>query len=295
MRSYYYVSMIVKIYKIILLVLLLFSSRLIFSQTDSIEVYLIDAYCTREMPYIFKLSFYTSEVCKSKVILYAGGVSASGGEDKYEFGVSYEPTDLHKTDIALSNLSFKNNIVNFVIITETESGVINKSEIFDFDLPFEPKIKEGSDLLTLCLFGSAIFLLPYPSYVAESQSGYFSLTKEIPIISFRSKSFNYPSGYLSFEYSYIFNAKDPGYLRAGYKKIFEIRDLEYISLGITLYSNFDTNQGISPEFSVGLFTIKDTFTLYVRCRSNYTFHSAGTNFQEIYIGLYSGLFSLYLD
>jgi len=270
---------------VFLLLLVIFLSEKLFSQTDSIEVYLIDAYCTREIPYTFKLSFYTSEVCKSKVIL----------EDKYEFGVSYEPTDLHKTDIALSNLSFKNNIVNFVIITETDSGFINISEIFDFDLPFEPEIKEGSDLLTLCLFGSAIFLLPYPSYVAESQSGFFSLTKEIPIISFRSKSFNYPSGYLSFEYSYIFNAEDPGYLRAGYKKIFEIRDLEYISVGITLYSNFHTNQGISPEFSVGLFTIKDTFTLYVRCRSNYTFHSAGTNFQEIYIGLYSGLFSLYLD
>jgi hypothetical protein len=274
-----------KIKNLVVLLLVLLSSERLFSQTDSIEVYLIDAYCTREMPYIFKLSFYTSDVCKSKVIL----------EDKYDFGVSYEPTDLHKTDIALNNLSFKDNIVNFVIITETDSGVINKSEIFDFDLPFEPKIKEGSDLLTLCLFGSAIFLLPYPSYVAESQSGYFSLTKEIPIISFRSKNFDYPSGYLSFEYSYIFNAKDPSYLRAGYKRIFEIPGLEYISPGISLYTNFNTNVGISPEFSIGLVTIKDTFTMYVRCRSNFNLHASGTNFQEIYIGLYSGLFSLYLD
>jgi len=284
-----------KLKAILLLILILISTEKLFSQTDSIEVYLIDAYCTRELPYIFKLSFYTSVVCKSKVILYAGGVSASGGEDKYEFGVSYEPTDLHKTEIALSNLSFKDNIVNFVIITETDSGVINKSEIFDFDLPFEPKIKEGSDWITLCLFGSSIFLIPYPSYVAESQQSYFSLTKEIPVISFRSKSLNYPAGYLSIEYSYIFNAEDPGYLRAGYKRIFEIPGLEYISPGVSLYSNFDTNLGLSPEFSIGLFTIKDTFTMYVRCRSNFTFHSSGTNFQEIYIGFYSGLFSLYLD
>jgi hypothetical protein len=274
---------------------MLLSSEKLFSQTDSIEVYLIDAYCTGEIPYIFKLSFYTSDVCKAKVILYAGGVSASGGEDKYEFGVSYEPSDLHKTDIALSNLVFKDNIVNFVIITETDSGVINKSEIFDFDLPFEPNIKNGSDWITLCLFGSSIFLIPYPSYAAESQQSYFSLTKEIPVISFRSKSINYPSGYLSFEYTYIFNAEDPGYLRAGYKRIFEIPGLEYISPGISLYSNFDTNHGISPEFSIGLFTIKDTFTMYVRCRSNFTFHSSGSNFQEVYIGFYSGLFSLYLD
>jgi hypothetical protein len=272
-------------FKTILVLLVLFLSVSVFSQTDSIEVYLIDAYCTREMPYIFKLSFYTSDVCKSKVIL----------EDKYEFQVSYEPTDLHKTDIALSNLSFKSNIVNFQIITETDSGVINKSEIFDFDLPYEPQIKEGSSFLTLCLFGSSLILIPYPNYVAESQQSYFSLTKEIPVISFRSKSLDYPSGYLSFEYSYIFNAEDPGYLRAGYKKIFEVPGIEYISPGISLYTNFNTNQGISPEFSIGLFTIEDTFTVYLRTRSNFTFHSAGTNFQEIYIGFYSGFFSFYLD
>lgn len=274
-----------KLTALYLFIPIIFLSDNIFSQKDSIEVYLIDAYCTREAPYIFKLSFYTSDVCKSKVIL----------EDKYEFGVSYEPADLHKTDIALSNLPFKDNLVNFIIITETESGVIYTSETFDFDLPFEPQIKEGSDWITLCLFGSSIFLIPYPSYAAESQQSYFSLTKEIPVISFRSKSLNYPSAYLSFEYSYIFNAEDPDYLRAGYKRIFEIPGLKYISPGITLYSNFDTNQGISPEFSIGLLTIKDTFTMYVRCRSNFTFHSSGTNFQEIYIGFYSGLFSLYLD
>lgn len=271
--------------KIVGLLTLICWTNPLLSQTDSIEVYLIDAYCTKELPYIFKLSFYTSDVCKSKVIL----------EGKYEYGVSYEPTDFHKTDIALSNLSFEDDIVNFEIITETDSGVINKSEIYDFNLPFEPKLKEGSDWITLCLFGSSIFLIPYPSYVAESQQNYFSLTKEIPVISFRSKSLNYPSGYVSFEYSYIFNAEDPGYLRAGYKRIFEIPGLEYISPGISLYTNFNTNLGISPEFSIGLFTIKDTFTMYVRCRSNFTFHSSGSNFQEIYIGFYSGLFSLYLD
>jgi len=274
-----------KLKAILLLILIFISTEKLFSQTDSIEVYLIDAYCTRELPYIFKLSFYTSEVCKSKVIL----------EDKYEFGVSYEPTDLHKTDIALSNLSFKDNIVSFVIVTESDSGKISRSEVFDFDLPFEPQIKEGSDWITLCLFGSSIFLIPYPSYAAESQQSYFSLTKEIPVISFRSKSLNYPAGYLSFEYSYIFNSENPGYLRAGYKRIFEIPGIEYLSPGISLYTNFDTNVGISPEFSIGLLTIKDTFTMYVRCRTNFTFHSVGTNFQEIYIGFYSGLFSLYLD
>jgi hypothetical protein len=270
---------------LIILLLILPSVSSLFSQTDSIEVYLIDAYSTREIPYTFKLSFYTSDVCKSKVIL----------EDKYEFTVSNEPVDLHKIDININDLYFNEQIVNFVIITETESGEFYKSEKFDFDLPFEPQIKEGSDLFTLCLFGSAIFLLPYPSYVSDGKSSYFSLTKEIPFISFRSRSLSYPSGYLSVEYSYIFNAENPSYLRIGYKKIIELPHTEYIAPGISLYTNFNTNQGISPELSVGLFTIKDTFTFYARYRYNITLHSTGTNFQEIYIGLYSGFFSLYLD
>lgn len=268
---------------VLLLILPSFSS--LFSQSDSIEVYLIDAYSTREIPYTFKLSFYTSDLCKSKVLL----------EDEYEFDVSTEATDLHKTDIDISNLSFKGKIVNFVIVTETESGKIYRSEKFDFDLPFEPQIKSGSDLFTLCLFGTAIFLLPYPGYVSDGNKSYFSLTKEIPVISFRSRSLNYPSGYLSLEYSYIFDAQERNYLRAGYKRIVELPHIEYVSPGITLYTNFKTNQGISPEISVGLFTIKDTFTFYGRYRYNITLHSAGKNFSEIYIGLYSGFFSLYLD
>lgn len=277
--------MFVKINKIILAILLLFSSRLVFTQSDSMEVYLIDAYCTREIPYTFKLSFYTSEVCKSKVIL----------EEKYEYTVSADYVDLHKAEIIINDLAFVDTVINFVIITETDSGVINKSETFDFDIPFEPKIKEGSSLFTVCLFGSSIFLIPYPSFVAAGQENYFALTKEIPVISWRSKSLNYASAYFSLEYTYVFNIDDPSYLRGGYKKIFEVPGLEFVSPGITLYTNFDTNWGISPEFSIGLFTILDTFTTYIRCRSNFTFHANGTNFQEIYIGFYSGLFSFYLN
>lgn len=270
---------------ILSLVLILIVSERILSQTDSIEVYLIDAYCTREIPYLFKLSFYTSDVCKSKVIL----------EDEFEFVVSEDFVDMHKADIDINDLSFDDKYVNFYILTETETGEIFKSESFDFDLPFEPQLKEGSNLFTLCLFGSAIFLLPYPGYVYDGNSSYFSLTKEIPILSFRSKSLNYPAGYLSLEYTYVFNADDPSYLRAGYKRLFEIPHIEYISPGISLYTNFNINQGISPEISVGLFTIKDTFTFYARYRYNFALHTSGTNFQEIYIGLYSAFFSFYPD
>ena len=172
-----------KIKIILLLVFTLLSIGNLFSQSDSIEVYLIDAYSTTVIPYTFKLSFYTSDTCKTKVIL----------EEKYEFEVSADFTDFHKTEIDLTDLDFDGKVVDFVIISEAGSGEVYRSEKFDFDLPFEPQIKSGSDLFTLCLFGSAIFLLPYPSYVSDGHTNYFSLTKEIPIISFRSKSLNYPS------------------------------------------------------------------------------------------------------
>ena len=197
-----------KIIKILFLLLVLCLTGQSFAQTDSIEVYLIDAYCTREMPYKFKLSFFTSDVCKSKVIL----------EDKYEYIVSNDLADMHKAEININDISFDGKIVNFVIVTENESGEVYKSEKFDFDLPFEPEIKSGSDLFTLCLFGSVIFLLPYPSYVFDSHSSYFSLTKEIPFISFRSRNLNYPSGYLSLEYSYVFNIDNPSYLETWLQK-----------------------------------------------------------------------------
>ena len=271
--------------KILVFLTFLIVTNSAFSQSDSIEVYLIDAFCTREIPYTFKLSFYTSDVCKSKVIL----------EEKYEYTVAADYVDLHKAEIIIDNLAFTDTVINFVIITETDSGVVNKSETFDFDIPYEPNIKEGSDLLTLCLFGSSIFLIPYPSFVAESQQNYFGLTKEIPIISFRTKSRNYPSGFVSLEYTYVFNMDDPSYLRGGYKKLFEVPGLEFISPGISLYTDFSTNWGFSPEFSIGLFNVLDTFTAYIRCRSNITLHPAGTNFQEIYLGFYSSLFSFYLN
>ena len=267
------------------LIIILSYSAFTLSQSDSIEVYLIDAYCTREMPYTFKLSFYTSEECRSKVIL----------DEEYEFDISTELTDFHKKDIDISNLSFAGRIVYFIIETETESGQVSKSEKYDFDLPYEPQIESGSDLFTLCLFGSVIFLLPYPSYAFDSNSSYFSLTKEIPFISFRSKNRNYPAGYLSAEYSYLFENDHPNYLRLGYKQLYEVSHIEYISPGISLYTNFYVNQGVSPELSLGLFTIEDTFTFYVRYRYNFALQTKGTNFQEINIGLYSSFFSLYLD
>ena len=254
-------------------------------ENDSIEVYLIDAYVKPEPPNDFVLSFFTSDYCKSKVLI----------DNRYEYAVSNEMTDMHKTQIAMSSLKFKDKIVTFVIITEDSSGNQFKSEVFDFDLPYEPQIVGGANFLQLCLFGGAVFLLPFPNFVLQNGSTLFSLTKEISIVSIRSKSLNYPAGYFSLEYSYIFEADAKSYLRGGYKYIYELPYIEYLSPGATLYSNFLGNTGIGLELSLGLFTIVDSFTLYGRYRYNIKVGDFKGNFGEISVGLYSGFFSFYLN
>ncbi len=47
-------------------------------ESDSIEIYLIDAYVKPELPHKITLSFFTSDLCKSKVII----------DDNYEYTVN---------------------------------------------------------------------------------------------------------------------------------------------------------------------------------------------------------------
>jgi hypothetical protein len=256
------------------------------TEIDSVgmEVFLIDAYVKQEPPYIFILSFYTSEVCLSNVII----------DDRYEYLVSSGLSEAHSAKIDITDLKFLDRNVSFVIETIDSLGNKSKSESFEFDLPYEPIISEGSSLWTLCLFAGSVFVLPMPGYVYAYGNSYYSLTKEIPIVSFRSKRGNYPAGYFSFEYTYIFDAEDRSFARLGYKRIFPIDFIEYISPGITAYTNFNGQNGISPELSVGWFTLLDTFTLYTRYRYNYKPGDSNSNFHEINLGLYTRFFSLYL-
>ena len=254
------------------------------NETDSIEVSLIDAYVKPEQPHTFFLSFFTSGLCKSKVVI----------ENLHEFIVSDEFTDMHSKEIDISSIRLKEKIVKFVIVTEDTLGNKFSSEVFDFDLPYEPEIEGGSNLFQLCLFGGAIFLLPYPDYLYQAGQHYFSLTKDIPVLSFRSKSLNYPASYISVEYSHIFDTTVKNFIRLGYKQIYEVPHIEYLSPGVTLYTNFHGNNGIGLEVSAGLFTIADSFTLYTRYRYNIKPGNSLNNFQEISIGLYSAFFSFYL-
>ena len=256
------------------------------TNADSIgmEVFLIDAYVKQEPPYIFILSFYTSEVCLSNVII----------DNKYEYLVSSGLSEAHSAKIDITALKFLDKNVSFIIETIDSSGKKSKSESFEFDLPYEPIISEGSSIWTLCLFAGSVFVLPMPGYVNANGNSYYSLTKELPIVSFRSKKGNYPASYFSFEYTYIFDAEDKNFARFGYKRIIPIDYIEYISPGITAYTNFNGQNGFSPELSVGWFTLLDTFTLYTRYRYNYKPGDSNSNFHEINLGLYTRFFSLYL-
>ena len=265
--------------------IILISSNVVHSQeADSIEVYLIDAYAKPEIPHTFILSYFTSDYCKSKVVI----------DDRYSYPVSEDFTDMHKKEIDISSLSFESTTVPFVVITEDEAGNNYTSETFDFELPYEPEIEGGSGMLQLCMFGAAIFLLPYPDMIIQKGETHFALTKDIPILSFRSSIGNYPAAYISLEYTYILNTEDNNFLRAGYKRIFETDYIEYLAPALSVYTNFTGNNGLGFEVSAGLFTIADTFTLYTRYRYNLKPADADYNFHELSIGLYSGFFSIYI-
>lgn len=272
------------LYYLILGLMLLSPAYFYPREADSIEVYLIDAYAKPEVPQTFILSYFTTDYCKSKVVI----------DDRYSYSVSDDFVDMHKKEIVLTDLNFNKKVVPFVIITEDEAGNVFTSEVFDFELPYEPEIEGGSSILQLCMFGAAIFLLPYPDMIIQKGESHFALTKDIPILSFRSSKGNYPAAYISLEYTYILNTEDNNFLRAGYKRIFKVDHIEYLAPGLSAYTNFTGNNGIGFEISAGLFTIGDAFTLYSRYRYNLQPGKSDSNFHELSIGLYSGFFSIYI-
>ncbi|HSD62280.1 MAG TPA: hypothetical protein VLB50_00720 [Ignavibacteriaceae bacterium] len=252
-------------------------------EPDSVEVYLIDSFVTPEVPHTFVLSFFTSAAATSQVII----------DNNYTYSVSDELTESHKKDIDISKLEFTTKNVPFVILVKDSLGREFKSDTYEFELPEELKIEGGSNFLLLCLFGTLDFVIPSPVYVKEKEDDYFSLTKEIPLISIRGSNYRYPLGYFSAEYSHIFNAPVKNFLRVGYKHIIPLPGIEYVSPGFNGFTNFKGFNGISPELSLGLFRIANTFTVYARYRFNVKPGETGSEFHEFSLGLYSSFFSLY--
>jgi hypothetical protein len=267
---------------ILLFLLFIFSSQLYSQETDSIEVFLIDNFVTPEKPHTFVVSFFTSVPARSKIII----------DRRDEFIVSEEYIENHKLELNLENIQFRNDTVPFIISVIDSAGNSSISEKFELELPYDPEVEGGSGFLMLCIFAGAIFGLPSPALVVTENDKYFSLTKEIPLVSLRG-SFYYPQGYFALEYSHIFNAPRRNFIRVGYKHIIEIPGIEYISPGFNLFTDFKGFNGISPEISVGLIRVFNAFTIYSRYRYNVKPGETGSQFQEFSLGLYSGFFSFY--
>ncbi|MEI7812035.1 MAG: hypothetical protein WCJ01_06370 [Ignavibacteria bacterium] len=267
-----------------------------FSQEDTteskgkIEVFLIDSYITPEKPRKFILTFYTSDSCRSRIML----------DNKYAFEISPVPAGEHKAEIDVSALKFDSTDIPFVIHILDKDGVADSSEKYEVAVPNYLKQEAtaaegaGSNLFLMCCLGGTVFGLPSPTYVVWGGNRYFSLSKEIPVLSLQTRSYKYPTGYFSVEYSYIFDAPKKNFLRAGYKHIFDMPYIEYLSPGVNFFTDLKGFNGISPEISVGWFKIYDLFTLYTRYRYNYKPGESGGDFHELSVGLYSGFFTFHL-
>ena len=105
----------------LLVFLLLGFAQPVLAQSDSIEIFLIDSFISPEKPNEFQLVFYTSDACKSQIIL----------QDKYTVPISDTLADNHKKVIDLSLYKFDSTASFFTIIVETPSGVKITSERYE--------------------------------------------------------------------------------------------------------------------------------------------------------------------
>lgn len=273
--------------KKIILILFLISS-FGFAQ-EEIDIFIIDSYVTPELPHTIRITFFTSESVKSKIIF----------KGNKEISVSTDYKEDHNFEIPLESLKYDSTKIPFEIIVEDRNGKMSSSDFFDLYLPeeYNLNIKNNSNLLDLCL-GGIWYLIPSPTLTNVDSRLNYSLTKEFPLVSFYGEGYNFPISYFSIEYSYLFNSgstteinKHRNFIRVGYKYIFQTDIIKYVSPGINLTTNFNSFNGISPEISFGLFKFYETFTLYVRYRYNYPFDSSYKDFHELSIGLFTSSIS----
>jgi len=264
--------------------MLLVSSNYLLAQESELEIFIIDAFVTPEKPHTFELSFFTSDEVKTEIVI----------DDEYKSIISDDYLEDHTAKIDFTEFKFSDKFIPYKIVCEKKNGEITESEIFELILPYEEFIetKEGADPISTILFGMLLYVLPSPNMILTESDEYFSLTKDLPIITFYSSGYNYPSGSISLEYTHIYESEIDNYLRLGYKHFIPIDVFEYISPGVTGFTNFNGNNGIGAELSLGLFNAYDIFTLYTRYRFNINPNESDFQFHEISVGLYSHFFTI---
>lgn len=276
--------------KYYLVLILLFASNFMIAQGEKrsfneTEIFIIDSYFTPEPPFMAKIYFFTSDSVESSIIF----------NENQRFSVSKKSSLEHKFEISIDSLSADSSSIPYKVVIFNEYGKSKESDVYDLYLPseFELQVKDESNFLNICA-GGLFYLIPFPAYFIDSDNRQFSLTKEFPLVSFYGRGYNFPKGYISLEYSYIFEAEKRNYLRFGYKQIFQTEVIEYMSAGLNLTTNFSGFNGFSPEISFGLFEFYDSFTLYLRYRYNFNVSSSYQNFHDISIGLFTSVFSFNL-
>lgn len=277
-------------FKYYLVLTLLFTTIFINAQEEihsleETEIFIIDSYFTPEPPFMAKIYFFTSDSVTASIIFNENQI----------FSVSKKSSLEHKFEISIDSLSADSSSIPYKVVIFDKHGKSKESEVYDLYLPseFDLQIKEESTFLNICA-GGLFYLIPFPAYFIDSSSRQFSLTKEFPLVSFYDRGYNFPKGYISLEYSYIFEAEKRNYLRVGYKQVFQTDVIEYISAGLNLTTNFSGFNGFSPEVSFGLFEFYDSFTLYLRYRYNFKVSSSYQDFHDISIGLFTSVFSFNL-
>ena len=262
---------------------IVFFADTILCQSKSVQIYVIDSYIAPEKPLKLNVSFFTTQTTTSKILI----------SNKFEYTISDKLTSLHKVKIDISNFGLKDTILTFKIIVKSSNYVITESQTYLVDYPKIISVGKESNFLLFGMLFASIFIIPTPSYAFTEDGNHFSITKEIPLISFRSESINFPRSYFALEYTHIYNTDRSNFLRIGYKYIKEIPVVKFISPGIDIVTNFDGFNGIGVGVSLGLFNVVDTFTLYVRCRYNFQQSHSERNFSEISLGLYTNFFSVH--
>ncbi len=262
--------------------LFLFTENVL-GQNGTTNIFVIDSYISNEKPLQLNLSFFTSEPTTSKILI----------SNKFEYKISEKLNSQHKAKIDISNLGIKDTVLNFRIIVKNSNNVITESEIYKVDYPRLISVEKESNLLLFGVLFASVFIIPTPGYAFTEDGNHFSITKEVPLISFRGKSINFPKSYFALELTHIYKTDRSNFLRVGYKYLKEIPFVKFVSPGIDLVTNFDGFNGIGLGLSIGLFNVADTFTLYTRYRYNFQPAHSERNFSEISLGMYTNFFSVH--
>lgn len=255
----------------------------IFCQGGSTQIFVIDSYISTEKPLKLNLSFYTSEPTTSKILI----------SNKFEYTVSDKLTSQHKIQVNISNLGLKDTVLNFKIIVKNSNNVITESQIYKVDYPKLISVEKESNLFLFGMLFASVFIVPTPSFAFTEDGNHFSITKEIPLISFRGESINFPKSYFALEFTHIYKADRSNFIRIGYKYMQETSFVKFVSPGLDLVTNFAGFNGIGVSLSVGLFNVEDTFTLFTRYRYNFQPSHSERNFSEISLGMYTNFFSVH--